>query len=61
MYTRQTENIQQFDVRTAKKPMCISMGGAKLWICIETNLKVEIGMHTVKIYRYKQAIMESYI
>ena len=45
VHTRQTGNFQQFDVRTTKKQMCITIGGPKLWKSLEPNLREEINIH----------------
>ena len=60
VHTRQTGNFQQFDVRTIKKQMCISIDGPNLWIILEAILKEEISIHMFK-HKYKQIMMESYI
>ena len=60
VHTRQTGNFQQFNVRTTKKQMCITIGGQKLWNSLQTNLKEEIDIHKSK-KKNKQIIMDSYI
>ena len=60
VHTRQTGNFQEFNVRTTKKQMCISMDGPKLWNSLETILKEETSKHMHK-HKFKQIIMESYI
>ena len=60
VHTRQTGNFKQFDVRTSKKQMCITIGGSKLWNSLETNLTEEINIHKLK-KEYKQTIMDSYL
>ena len=48
VHTRQTGNFQQFDVRTTKKYMCITIGGPKLRNSLETNLREDINIHKIK-------------
>ena len=60
VHTRQSGNFQQFDVRTTKRKMCISIDGPKLWNSMEITLKKEASIHMSK-HKYMQIIMESYI
>ena len=48
VHIRQTVNFQQFDVRTTKKQMCITIGGSKLWNSLVKNLIEEINIHKSK-------------
>ena len=43
--TRQTGNFQQYDVRTTKKQMCITMSGPNLCNSLEANLTEVMSIH----------------
>ena len=60
VHIRQTENFQQFDVRTTKKQMCITIGGSKLWNSLVKNLIEEINIHKSKKNISKQLWIHIY-
>ena len=61
VHTGLTGNFKQFDGRTTKKQMCITIGGSKLWNSLQTNLKEEINIHKPKkIYISKQLWIHTY-
>ena len=57
----QTGNFQQFDVRTTKKQMCITIGGTKLWNSLEAILREEIDIDKSKTNIGKQLLTHTYL